>query len=77
MTDKACKKVIHDLIPEKFYKSLSSRIVGFTKVTCLEILTHLIQEYGTLEDPDIQNIDKKMKEPISGETLFEEFVEQI
>ena len=77
MTDKACKKVVHALIPEKFYKSLSSRIVGFTKVTCLEILTHLITEYGTLEDPDIQDIDKKMKEQITGETLFEEFIEQI
>ena len=42
----ACKKVISKLIPDKFYKSLSRRIIGFTKFTSLEILTHLITEYA-------------------------------
>ena len=42
----------------------------------LEILTHLISEYAELEEEDIQEIDRKTKEPISGEILFEEFVEQ-
>ena len=65
------------MIPEKFYKSLSIRIIGFAKVTSLEILTHLITEYDEPKEEDVQGIDRKMKEPISGETLFEEFVEQI
>ena len=42
--DLACKKVISKLIPGKFYKSLSIRIIVFTKVTSLKILTHLITE---------------------------------
>ena len=42
--DCACKKVISKLISKKFYKSLSSRIIGYTKVTSLEIMTHLISE---------------------------------
>ena len=75
--DRACKKVISKLIPQKFYKSLLSCIIGFTKVTSLEILTHLIYEYAELEEEDIQEIDRKIKEPISGETPFEEFVEKI
>ena len=75
--DHACKKVIIKLILEKFYKSLLRRIIGFSKVTSLEILTHLITEYAEIEEEDVQDIDWKMKEPISGETLFEEFVEQI
>ena len=75
--DRACKKVISRLIPEKFYKSLSSRIIGFAKVTSLKILTHIISEYAELEEEDIQEIDQKIKETISVETLFEEFVEQI
>ena len=75
--DRACKKVISKLIPEKFYKSLLSRIIVVAKVTSLEILTHLITEYAELEEEDIQEIDRKIKEPISGETLFEEFVENI
>ena len=75
--DRACKKIISKLIPEKFYKSFSSRIISFAEVTNLEIPTHLITEYAELEEEDIQEIDRKIKEPISGETLFEEFVEQI
>ena len=71
------KKVIRQLILEKIYKSLSSRIIGFTKVTSLEILAHLITEYAELEEEYVQDIDQKMKDSISGETLFEEFSEKI
>ena len=40
-------------------------------------MTHLISEYAELEEEYIQEIDRKIKEPISGGNLFEEFVEQI
>ena len=69
----ACNKFISNLIPEKFRNSLSSRIIGFAKVTSLEILTHLVTEYAELEEEDVQYINWKMKEPISIETLFESF----
>ena len=75
--DRACKNFISKLIPDKFYKSLSSRIIGFAKVTSLEILTHLITEYVEFEEEDIQETGWKIKEPISGETLYEKFVETI
>ena len=48
--DRACKKIISKLIPEKFYKSFSSRIISFAEVTNLEIPTHLITEYAELEE---------------------------
>ena len=75
--DRPCKKVISKLIPQKFYKSLLSRIIGFAKVTSLEILTHLISEYAELEEEDIQEIDQKIKEPISGETLFKSSLKKL
>ena len=75
--DRACEKFVSKLIPEKFYKSVSSHIIGFAKVASLDILTHLISEYAELEEEDIQEIDRKIKESISGKTLFEEFVKQI
>ena len=52
--DRACKKVISKLIPQKFYKSLSSRIIGYAKVISLEIMTHLISEYAELKEEYIQ-----------------------
>ena len=58
------------MILETYYRSLSSRIIGFTKVTSIQIVTHLIIEYAELEDEDVQDIDQKMKETTSGKTLF-------
>ena len=75
--DRACKKFISELILEKFYKPLSSCIIGFAKVTSPDILMHLIYEYAELEEEDIQEIDRKIKEPISGETLSKDSVKQI
>ena len=74
---RACKKVISKLIHDKYYKSLSIPIIGFAKVTSLQILTHLITDYAELEDDNIREIDRKMKEPISGEIIFEDFIEKI
>ena len=51
--DRACKTVISQLILEKYYKFISSRITGFAKFTSLQILPHLITEYAELEDDDI------------------------
>ena len=56
----AIKRVIQRLIPAKLYKSLSSRLIGFSKVTSLAILTHLITKYAELDDDTIQDIDKNM-----------------
>ena len=55
----AFKKVIGNLIPEKYYKSLLSRIIGFAKVTGPKILTRLITKYAELEDEDVQDIDSE------------------
>ena len=59
--DCACKKVISKFIPEKFYKSISSCIIGFVQVTSLGILTQLITKYAEPEEEDVQEIDRKMK----------------
>ena len=56
--DCACKKFISKCIPEKLYKSLSSRIIGFSKVASLKILTHFITKYAELEKEDVQDIDQ-------------------
>ena len=73
----ACKEFISKSIPEKFYKSLLSRIIVFAKVTSLNILTHLITNYAEVEEEEVQDTKRKMKEPISSKKLFEELVKKI
>ena len=59
--DCTCKKFISKLIPETFYKSLSSRIIVFANVISLNVLTHLITKCAELEEGDVQDINRKMK----------------
>ena len=68
--DRECKKFISKLIPQKFYKSFLSRIIGYAKFTSLEIMTRLISEYAKLEEEDIQEIYRKINE----RTLRTEFL---
>ena len=46
-------------------------------VNCLDILSHLWTTYGVLQDFVVQENNVRMKQPITAETLFEEFFEQI
>jgi len=75
--EKACKKVISVLIPERFYRTLKNRYTQFANVTTLTILTHLLTEYGQLSDQAVQDNDALMKKDINGETDFEDLVLQI
>ena len=51
------KRVISQLIPEKFYNSLASQTISFAKFTCLNIWIYLITKFVELEDDDIQETD--------------------
>ena len=75
--DKACKKVIFTLIPEAYFRSLKNKYTKYANVNCLDILSPVWTTYGKLQDLEVQENDVRMKQPISAETLFDEFVEQI
>ena len=60
-----------------YYRTLNKKYTAYAGVTCLTLLTHLHREYGRLASQDIDEIDKRMKSQISGETEFEAFVQQI
>ena len=64
-TDQDIHPVVPDLAPT------AAIFPDLSEPTSLQILTHLITEYAELKDNDIQEIDQKMKDPISSETIFE------
>ena len=76
-TDKACKQNILGLVAEVYYFKLKKKYTAYAGITCLTLLTHLHSEYGRLMSQDINDIDKRMKISITGETEFETFVHQI
>ena len=75
--DKACKNVLFTLIPEAYFLSFKNKYTGYANVKCLDILTHIWTTYGVLQDFEVQENDLRMKQPITAETLSEEFVKQI
>ena len=75
--DKAVKAKIQQYIPEEFYQTLKNKITGFSQVRTISILTHLCTTYGSLNEEDVQDFDKKLKTAISANTCFEDFVAQI
>ena len=76
-TDKACKQKHLSIVPQVYYHTLKKKYTAYAGVTCLTLLTHLRSKYGRLTIQDIDEIDKRMKSQISGETEFEAFVQQI
>ena len=49
----------------------------YTNVKFLDTLSHLWTTHGALQDLEVQENDVRMKQLITAETLFEEFVEHI
>ena len=66
--DKACKQKLPGLVPEVYYLTLKNKYTAYAGITCLTLLTHLHSEYGRLTIQDIDDIDKRMKISITGET---------
>ena len=62
---------------EVYYRTLKKKYTAYAGITCLTLLTHLHIKYGRLTSHNIDDIGKRMKIPISGETGFETFVQQI
>ena len=67
-TDKVCKKKLLSLVPEVYYRTLNKKYTAYAGVTYLTLQTHLHSEYGRLTSQNIDNIDKRMKSQISGDT---------
>ena len=76
-TDKACKQKLPSLVPEVYYRTLKKKYRVYAGVTCLTLITHLHNEYRRLTSQDMDEIDKRTKIQISGDTEFEAFVQQI
>ena len=73
----AAKKVIFDHVPDTCYRTLKKKYTGYVNSTYLNIYNNLIEEYRELSDDIIQENIKLMKREITGETHFEDLVQQI
>ena len=60
-------------MPEVYYLTLNKKYTAYAGVTCLTLINHLHSKYGRLTGQDIDDIDKRMKIQISGDTEFEAF----
>ena len=75
--NKACKKFLFTLFPEAYFWLFKKKYTGYANIKCLDILTHLWTTYGVLQGFEVQENNLRMKQPITAEKLFEDFVKQI
>ena len=73
----AAKQVIFDHVPDTCYRTLKNKYTGYVNSMYLKIYNHLIEEYGELLNDKMQKNDALMKSEITGETHFEDLVQQI
>ena len=60
-----------------YHCTLKKKYTAYAVVMCLTLITHLHSEYGRFTSQDIDDINKRMKIPVSGESEFEAFVQKI
>ena len=71
------KQVILDHVTDTCYRILKKKYTGYFNSTYLDIYNHLIEEYGELSDDEMQENDALTKREITGETHFEDLLQQI
>ena len=74
-TDKALKQQLLSAISEQFYKALRNRIVGYTNITTLQILTHLCTTCGKITANDLMKNDTKIKQNYNSTQPFEDLID--
>ena len=59
--EKTCNQIITKLVPDIYFHTLKNSYTGYMNSSCLEILSHLWTEYGTLSDLQIKKSNTNMK----------------
>ena len=74
---KALKKLIINNIDEQYIHPVKQARTLYTLVTPMQLLTHIIETYGTITDKDKTNNEERMKAPWIPPTPIEALFEQL
>ena len=79
--DKALVRQIIAATPTIYLNALNDRLFGFSRVTCLQMLTHLRTQYGQvtmeMKDANMQRMSAAWQPPTPIDTLFQQLEDDI
>jgi hypothetical protein len=76
-TDRALKQQIISAIDPIYIRELKHRITGFANITTATILAHLYRTYGNITAHDLDENDKRFKQPFNVNQPFQSIIQQI
>jgi hypothetical protein len=76
-TDKALVKMLIAATPLQYIKALEHPEIGYTNLTCLQILTHLYTEYGNISLHDMDDNQQRMNADWNPPTPIEDLFSQL
>ena len=74
---KALKKQLLEAVDDVYFRSLRSNLYGYANVTVLDLLTNLYTTYGNITPHELQENDKRIRQPYDVAQPFEIFTAQI
>jgi hypothetical protein len=75
--DHALRKLLIAATPEVYIRSIKDPLIGFGRVTTLDILTHLRTTYGEISPEDLEENQLRMATDWNPPTPIEELFEQL
>jgi hypothetical protein len=76
-TDKALVRLLLAAVPIQYVKALEHEDLGYSGLTCIEILTHLHAEYGQISLHDTEQNQERMNAPWHPPTPIEDLFAQL
>jgi hypothetical protein len=76
-TDKALKKQIESAVERPYLAELRDQLTGFSQVTALALMSHLYDNYGLIDDVDLETNQVTMMKPYDPETPLANLVDQL
>ncbi len=62
-TDKALRNMLIDAVPDIYLRKIKDKQIGYSNVTCLQVLTHLWDNYGVITQAELDENQDRMRTP--------------
>jgi hypothetical protein len=76
-TDKALRQQLLAAVPDEYVSELRHPTLGYGRVTCLELLTHLWATYGTITLAELEANRQNMRQPWSPPSSIEQLCQRL
>ncbi len=62
-TDKALRNMLIEAVPDIYLRKIKDKQIGYSNVTCLQVLTHLWKNYGAITQAELDENQDRMRTP--------------